>query len=58
MEHFTQSTALALIKTALESKAITLSGPSAGPSPQKAGERDAEYLKALLTSLQQDQAGP
>lgn len=53
METFSSSVASQLIKAALDSKAITLNGPLSGATPTEAGKKDAEYLKALLTALQE-----
>ncbi len=52
METFTAAQAAALIKAALDSKAITLGGPGGGATPASAGQKDAAYLIALLNSLQ------
>lgn len=55
MEAINHNEAIGLIKAALESKAITLGGPASAPTPKAAGERDAQYLIALLMSLKAQQ---
>lgn len=51
MENFSNDEAVALIKAALESKAIALGGPNSAGTPAAAGKNDAEYLKTLLRAL-------
>lgn len=43
--------AVDLVKTALGSGAIKLSGPLSGASHTQAGKKDAEYLATLITTL-------
>ncbi|WP_261938266.1 hypothetical protein [Pandoraea sp. NE5] len=46
-----RANALALVKTALESKSITLGGPNSGATYADAGSHDAEYLATLIKTL-------
>lgn len=47
----TEAAALQLVKTALESKSITLLGPNTKEGAPKCGAADSEYLKALIEGL-------
>jgi hypothetical protein len=47
----TETAAREFIMAALQSKAITLMGPSSKATAALAGAADAEYLKALLEGL-------
>lgn len=51
METVNSSAAFALVKAALDSKAVTLSGPQGAATPEEAGKKDAAYLIALLSVL-------
>ncbi|MEY4416015.1 MAG: hypothetical protein RIQ53_3308 [Pseudomonadota bacterium] len=51
MENFSHNEAVAVIKAALESKAITLRGPAGDSTEELAGAADAAYLIELLKGL-------